>query len=109
MSDSERDVLVNEQLIETAPDFAERLLAANTAERAKPSDIASVAKDLVSGFVGNFSGILAIAGALVLNPEFATALGQFTIRLSKGEGGWGALLALIGAGLLAYRRRSETE
>jgi hypothetical protein len=61
-------------------------------------------KTAVSGAAGNFAGIAAIAGALLLNPDFAAQLGRFTTGLASGEGSWGALLALVGAALLAYRR-----
>ncbi len=63
----------------------------------------SVLKKAASGWQGNFAGAAAIAGALLLNPDFSAALGAFTLRLSKGEGGWGALIALAGAALVAYR------
>lgn len=73
-------------------------------ERAKPNvpTLSKVSK-AAAGWQGNFAGVGAIVGALVLNPDFAKALGGFTLNLARGDGSWGALAALIGAGLLAYR------
>ncbi len=56
-----------------------------------------------AGWQGNFAGIALVVGALFTNPQFADALGKFTVRLANGEGSWGALAALVGAGLIAYR------
>lgn len=71
-------------------------------------DTATAIKNAISGWGGNFGGIIAIIGALVLNPDFTTAVGQFFVRLSRGEGGWGALVSLIGAGAIAYRHRPKS-
>lgn len=60
----------------------------------------------VSGWQGNVAGVAAIAGALMLNPDFTAKFSAFMIGLSRGEGGWGALVALIGAGLIAYRSKT---
>ncbi len=72
---------------------------------AEPVTATTKISKAVAGTPGNFAGALAIAGALLLNPDFATRLGTFTVGLARGEGGWGALTALVGAGLLAYRHR----
>lgn len=71
----------------------------------EPKSTATTIAKAVSGWQGNFAGVAAIAGALLLNPDFAKQLGAFTLGLSKGEGGWGALIALVGAGLIAFRHK----
>lgn len=55
------------------------------------------------------SGVLFIAGALLLNPDFSTKLGAFTLALAKGESVWGALSAVIGAGLLVIARMRDRQ
>ena len=63
-------------------------------------------KKAASGQIGNLSGIGLIVGALMSNPDFTAKLASFTLGLSRGEGGWGAIMALVGAGLIAYKSTS---
>jgi hypothetical protein len=62
-------------------------------------------KNAASGYAGNLAGIAAIAAALLTQPDFTRALAGFTLALSKGEGGFGALIALAGAALIAYKHK----
>lgn len=69
--------------------------------------IATKVSKAAAGWQGNFAGIGLIVGSLLVNPSFSDALGKFTTRLANGEGSWGALAALIGAGLIAYRGKAS--
>ena len=65
--------------------------------------IAATVSKAAAGWQGNFAGVALIVGGLLSNPQFADALGKFTVRVANGDGVWGAAMALIGAGLIAYR------
>jgi hypothetical protein len=80
----------------------------STTVTTEPVTVTTKVSKAIGGVVGNASGVLLVAGSLLLNPEFASALGRFTVGLARGEGGLGALAALVGAGLLAYRHRPGT-
>lgn len=106
MPDVQRDFRSVAEAAGVAPMIAERVTpyADIVTQYTKPNvPIASKVSKAVAGWQGNFAGIGAIVGALVLNPDFAKALGGFTLNLARGDGSWGALAALIGAGLIAYR------
>lgn len=58
---------------------------------------------------GQFTGILFIAGALLLNPDFAAKLGTFTLALARGESAYGALASVVGAGLLVIANQRQRQ
>lgn len=58
-----------------------------------------------SGWKGNLAGVAAVGGALLLNPDFTAAAGTFVTKLVSGQGIWGALVSLIGVGLIGYRAK----
>ena len=61
--------------------------------------------ELVLDGLGNtVTGVAVIAGSLLLNPDFANKLGDFTLALARGEGSWGALASVVGVGLMVYGR-----
>lgn len=72
----------------------------------EPKSTATAVKHAISGWQGNLAGTVAIAGALLLDPSFSKALGNFTTALASGNGRFGAIVALIGAGLVAYKAKS---
>lgn len=74
----------------------------------EPNDVLTKIKRGVSGAPGNFAGVAAIAGALLLDPNFSKLLGAVTTAFATGEGRTGAVMALIGAGLIAYRTKGKT-
>lgn len=64
--------------------------------------------EAAAGWQGTALGLLTVAGSLLLNPDFSAKLGSFTVALAKGDGSWGALAALVGAALIAYRKVRHT-
>lgn len=97
--------LTDEQV---APDAPETEYVPVDGNAATPKGkVAKVVDELVRLFQKQFTGVLFIAGALLLNPDFATKLGGFTLALARGEGAWGALSALVGAGLLIVARMKD--
>ncbi len=60
-----------------------------------------------AGWQGNFLGVGTIITAVVSNPQFSSALGEFTTRLARGDGMWSALAIAVGAGLVAYGRKGQ--
>lgn len=101
------------KIIETADDVvkvartAKRVVRAAktiTAPEPPPAPKVEAVKNAASGWIGSFAGVFLVLGSLLLDPTFSKALGEFTVSLSKGDGGWAPLVALLGAGLLAYRR-----
>lgn len=71
----------------------------------QPNTAGNAIKEALSGWQGNLAGVVAIVAALLSDPTFAAKLGVFTTSLATGNGRWGALVALLGAGLIAYRHR----
>lgn len=82
---------------------------ATTTATVEPKTTTVLVAKAISGWQGNWAGIATIAGALLLNPDFAAKLGGFTVALAKGEASWGAVAALIGFGLIAYKHRPAPE
>lgn len=91
-----------EDVAETVQTVTETAVTTVTVQ---PNDVKTKVANAVSGWQGNFAGIGLVVAALVTNPDFAKALGGFTIQLARGDGSWGALAALAGAGLIAYKNR----
>lgn len=92
---------------ETKPE-PEVAIIADAPEPPKPSKLDKVLDALQNGV----TGVGIIAGSLLLNPDFAKKLGEFTLALANGEGSWGALASVVGVGLIVagnLRRAKATK
>lgn len=95
---------VVQDVAETAQTVTETAEAITTVT-VQPNDTKTKVANAVSGWQGNFAGVGLVLGSLFLNPDFASAVGGAFINIAKGDGAWGALASIAGAGLIAYKNR----
>lgn len=72
----------------------------------QPNNTATAVKRAVSGWQGNLAGAVLILGGLMADPNFSRIVGNVTTAFATGTGRTGAVMALIGAGLVAYRSKA---
>lgn len=75
----------------------------------EPKNTATAVKHAISGWQGNLAGAVLIIGGLMSDPTFSRIVGNVTEAFASGKGRTGAVLALIGAGLVAYRAKTAAK